>query len=245
MTLQQNQSLLREFPGTSRSGWRWSQLDEVDPAVVFRQRAAVMKSVPHVLRGPFRNVLKLALEEASWGNCRDNEVRQERGWKLFMLLPRMLLHRPPGGGVIPRSKFVARFEVFARGEWIQFLTASALCNEKAASARQRQRRRGGDDWSAGSEGPRTWYTLVSSLQQGRRWKALHWRPAPKPHWTNFKMLVTNLPSFENLSHPRSWVSNLQLSSIWTRKCSVGTSVLHVEGLLAAIWHDVRTSSSTP
>ena len=29
-------------------------LDEVDPAVVFRQRAAVMKSVPHFLRGPFR-----------------------------------------------------------------------------------------------------------------------------------------------------------------------------------------------
>ena len=82
-------------------------LDEVDPAVVFRQRAAVMKSVPHFLRGPFRNALKLVLEEASWGNCRNDEVRQERGWKLFMLLPRMLLHRPPGGGVIPHSKLVA------------------------------------------------------------------------------------------------------------------------------------------
>ena len=32
-------------------------LDEVDPAVVFRQRAAVMKSVPHFLQCPFRNAL--------------------------------------------------------------------------------------------------------------------------------------------------------------------------------------------
>ena len=117
-------------------------LDEVDPAVVFRQRAAVMKSVPHFLRGPFRNALKLALEEASWGNCRDDEVRQERSWKLFMLLPRMLLHRPPGGGVIPRSKLVALFEAFTRGEWIQLLTASASCNEKAASASEKGRKPG-------------------------------------------------------------------------------------------------------
>ena len=43
-------------------------LDEVDPCAVFRQRAVVMKSVPHIVRGPFRNALKLALEEATWGN---------------------------------------------------------------------------------------------------------------------------------------------------------------------------------
>ena len=35
-------------------------LDEVDPSVVFRQRAAVMQSVHHFLRGPFRNALKFA-----------------------------------------------------------------------------------------------------------------------------------------------------------------------------------------
>ena len=59
-----------------------------------------MKSVPHVLRGHFGNALKLALEEATWRNCRDDEVRHERRWKLIMLLPRMPLHRPPGGGSI-------------------------------------------------------------------------------------------------------------------------------------------------
>ena len=87
-------------------------LDEVDPNTHFRQRAAVMKSVPQFLRGLFRNALKLVFEEATWGNSRDDELRQERGWKFFMLLPRI--------------------------EWIR---ASKVCKEKAASARQRQRRR--------------------------------------------------------------------------------------------------------
>ena len=79
-------------------------LDDVDPHVHFRQWVAVMKNVHHFLRGPFRNALKLALEEASWGSSRNDEVRQERGWKLLMLLPRMLFNRAPGGGLISRSK---------------------------------------------------------------------------------------------------------------------------------------------
>ena len=113
-------------------------LDEVDPNTHFRQRAAVMKSVPQFLRGPFRNALKLALEEATWGNSRDDEVRQERGWKLLMLLPRMLLHRPPGGGLMSRAKLVERFQAFARGEWISLFRTSEVCNEKAVESRVRR-----------------------------------------------------------------------------------------------------------
>ena len=70
-----------------------ASLDEVDPRIVFRQRASVMRSVLEFLEGPFRNALKLALEEATWGNSVQVEVRQKREWKLLELLPRMLLHR--------------------------------------------------------------------------------------------------------------------------------------------------------
>ena len=61
------------------------------------------------------------------------------------MVPRMLLHRGPGGGGIPRSKLIARFEAFGRGEWLQQVAASEACDDKAAVARQRQGRRGQQD----------------------------------------------------------------------------------------------------
>ena len=74
--------------------WHWRTLpprQHVDVGAIFRQRPAVMKSVPRFLHGPFRNTLKVAMEEAL---ANSDSVRQERGWKVFLLLPRMLLHRP-------------------------------------------------------------------------------------------------------------------------------------------------------
>ena len=70
-----------------------------------------MHTVPRFLRGPFRRASHVGLEEMSEGHRVNDESRQERGWKLFLLLPRMLLHRPPRGGLISRAK-LARFEMF-------------------------------------------------------------------------------------------------------------------------------------
>ena len=85
--------------------------------------------------------MRVALEEV----IVDNPTRRERGWKLFMMLPRMLLHRAPRGGLIPRHKLVHRFEMFSRGEWWDLIRASAACDEQAAVGRRRRRRRPGDD----------------------------------------------------------------------------------------------------
>ena len=43
----------------------------------------------------FRNALRVALSEILEGSAAGDELREERGWKLFFLLPRMLLSRPP------------------------------------------------------------------------------------------------------------------------------------------------------
>ena len=77
--------------------------------------------MPMFLKGPFRNVLKFALEKAS----AQEDARQVGGWKLLVLLPRMLLHRGPRGGLVPKSKLVQRFQLFSRGEWHILLEASA------------------------------------------------------------------------------------------------------------------------
>ena len=86
--------------------------------------------------------MKLALEDLL---ASDQEVRQERGWKVLMMLPRMLLHRPPGEGHISRNKLTARFEAFSRGEWFNLIEASIACDERAAQSRRRGLRRSGDN----------------------------------------------------------------------------------------------------
>ena len=73
-------ALVVEAPAV-RAALVW--LDEVDLDAEF-------VTVPQFLRGPHRSAMRLAMEEA----VRENDHRRERGWKLFLLLPSLLLFRP-------------------------------------------------------------------------------------------------------------------------------------------------------
>ena len=109
-------------------------MDEVDVERIFSLRASVMRLVPRFLQGPFRNAMKMV-----------EDVRVTHGWKVFLMLPRMLMHRPPGGGVISREKLVARFEAFTQGDWGRLMEASRICDEQVAQSKRRLRRRAQDD----------------------------------------------------------------------------------------------------
>ena len=76
----------------------FAQLDEWDLVELFKQRGCLLRSVPRFLWGSFRICLKITLEEIVAGASRRNVLQQKRGWKLFLLLPRMMLHRAPRGG---------------------------------------------------------------------------------------------------------------------------------------------------
>ena len=65
--------------------------------------------------------------------------------KLFLLLPRMLLHRSPRGGPISRDKLIGRFDQFAAGQWNELLVASQTCAQETATAFTRRKRRSVDD----------------------------------------------------------------------------------------------------
>ena len=88
-------------------------LDEVDLETIFRRRPIIMRSVPTFLKGAFRGAPVLAMDE---GLAAFDEPRQERAWKLFMLLPRLLLHRPSRGGSVKKTKLRERFAQFASGQ---------------------------------------------------------------------------------------------------------------------------------
>ena len=117
-------------------------LDAVDLPLIFQRRAVVMQNIIFFLRGPpFRNAMSMALEEI----CARDEVSRTRGWKLFLLLPRLLLHKPPQGGSIPTHRLVARFEAFSQGQWATLLRESVEGAEMVATARSRRSRRSADD----------------------------------------------------------------------------------------------------
>ena len=96
-----------------------------------------MKAVPRFLTGPFRNALNIALAEATMGNRVQDLARQVRGWKLFLLLPRCTT--VPGVVWSVVTSCSSGFAKFARGEWLKLLQESEECDERAATARHRQR----------------------------------------------------------------------------------------------------------
>ena len=96
---------------------------------------------------PFRNAVHVALDEIKAGCSENDERRQERGWKLFLLIPRMLLHRKPRGGTIPREKVVQRFERFSSHKWLDLIRICVLNEEEAFKIARRRSRRHGQDGS--------------------------------------------------------------------------------------------------
>ena len=105
-----------------------------------------MKVPPVFLRGSFRSAMRFALEEADRGREVGDMLVLSRAWKLFLLLPRLLLHRPARGGNVPKSRLCERFADFAAGRWGELLEQSRHCADQAASAtRRRRRRREGDN----------------------------------------------------------------------------------------------------
>ena len=85
----------------------FASFDEVDLEGIFLVRACVMKSVPAFLKGACCSVMRVALREADRERDSRDLVGQTRVWKLFLLLPRLLLHRPPRGGLVPTRRVVA------------------------------------------------------------------------------------------------------------------------------------------
>ena len=112
----------------------------------------------------------MALAEIVNGAARRNELQQERGWNLFFLLPRMMLHRSPRGGLIGREKLISRFDKFAAGQWHDFIVESIKCAEEAATAHRRRARR--DHLNQDDKRAARAFNLVQmgELSAGRHWK---------------------------------------------------------------------------
>ena len=105
-------------------------LDGVDLSEEFHQRPHTMRSVPFTMRGAYRGAMQGALDEIIEGRHRRNVVKEERGWKLFFLIPGLLLFKPARGGGVSRNQLEDRLRRFASGEWLSLLTESRKFSPK-------------------------------------------------------------------------------------------------------------------
>ena len=96
---------------------RWSQLDALDFQEELLTRVPMLKSCTHWLRGRFREGLSVALRERHRAKLANDELGQIRAWKLFCLVPKMLLHRPRNTGSVGRDELARRVTEFQQGHW--------------------------------------------------------------------------------------------------------------------------------
>ena len=136
-------------------------LEAVDISSIFCTRASVMKSVQKFLKGPFKNCMKLALEESL---AREN--RQVRGWKLLLMLTNVA-SQETGGGQISKKQLLDRFDRFNQGQWTSLMIERKDCDERLLWA--------GDEGTVGGKGTmqrrelqerRCWCTWASCQPQG-------------------------------------------------------------------------------
>ena len=85
------------------------QLDTVDLSTEFGLRIPTLRSCPNFLRGRWRHALCHALEARRDARAAGDKEEETRAWKLFGLLPTLLLHRPREAGDVGRAELEKRF----------------------------------------------------------------------------------------------------------------------------------------
>ena len=81
------------------------------------------------LRGHCRSAMRFGLSEPDRARDRNDPVGATRAWKLFLLLLRLLLHRPARGGNILKCRLKDRFSSLAAGQWGGLLCQSRECSD--------------------------------------------------------------------------------------------------------------------
>ena len=222
------QNSLRNFELTRRALTAGLEcLDQVELHNVFRTRALVMKNVPFMMKGVFRVALTTAMGEVLRGHDDGDELRKERGWKMLMLLPRMLLARPRGGRISQR-KLQTRIDMFTTGQWHLLMEVSNECARAGVEAKVRASRRSGREDTKSRVRRAETLVHLGELSAGRQ--ALDGAEVAPiwPHWRSSPILKGGHQfhvTFCQAAQPQF----LRGLSSWIQSCSARMSVQHVVG----------------
>ena len=111
----------------------WLELDSVDLKQFFTKRPPMLKRCPYFLRGRLQQCFAIALRERYRARQEQDAAAEERAWKLFGLVPAMLLHRPRGTGSVGRDELAQRADEFASGHFRDLLE---MASRHAAESRK-------------------------------------------------------------------------------------------------------------
>ena len=109
-------------------------MDSIDLAEEWKHACATVREVPEFFRRQVQEAFHVATSRIRTMHGKDNEKELERAWKLFLLLPRMLLSRTKSKGDDGKKEFFARFRSFQRGDWLT-LVQSARVKRKRGNLR--------------------------------------------------------------------------------------------------------------
>ena len=94
------------------------------------------------MRGAVRSAFTQALSElraaaaAGPAASQANAARAARAWKLFLLVPRMLLTRATQQGSQGRAELLSRAAAFQRGEWTQLIRSARPSRQRSSAHKQ-------------------------------------------------------------------------------------------------------------
>ena len=117
--------------GVARLPDVWHLLDNINLVSELELRVRTLKSVPKCIKGHFLRILTQSMaavvsSHEAHERGHDSNVAQVRAWKLFLLIPRLILHSTKHGGEAGERELNRRIAKFDAGEWDSLLVLMRL-----------------------------------------------------------------------------------------------------------------------
>ena len=123
------------FAGTGISGDAARWLDDLDLLAEFRRRVPTLQTVPRFLVTGVRRAFVAALDAIRSAHVGRVEVKRVRAWKLFFMLPRLLLARCPQAGTEGRAVLMRRLQLLQQGNLVALHAQTPTAGPSEARSR--------------------------------------------------------------------------------------------------------------
>ena len=113
----------------------WASLDSITLKDEYKHACATVREVPEFFSRQLQEAFYIATSRIRTMHSQKKEIELERAWKLFLLLPRMLLTRTRMKGEDGKNEFFSRIRAFHRGDWLTLVQQARLPKRKKKAQR--------------------------------------------------------------------------------------------------------------